>query len=231
MSVQRPFVLVNVAMSLDGKIDTAARAGASISSAADKARVDRLRAGVDAVLVGGRTLLDEDPKLTVKSLALREERKALGQPENPAKVGLASVADLAPAGEFMTAGPARRLIYTTARTAPGQVARLREAGAEVFLLDGERPDPAAVLESLHGLGIRRLLVEGGGTILAEFFRLGLVDEVSVYVAARIFGGASAPTPADGPGFILEQAPHLQLLSAEKFDSEGGVLLQYTIQHG
>jgi 2,5-diamino-6-(ribosylamino)-4(3H)-pyrimidinone 5'-phosphate reductase len=228
--MERPHVHVNVAMSLDGKIDTAARTGAPISPAADKARVDRLRAGADAVLVGGRTLLDEDPKLAVKSLALREERKALGLPENPAKVGIVSVADLKPDGDFMTAGPARRLIFTTGRTDPGQVARLREAGVEVFVLDGEQPELTSVLESLHGLGIRRLLVEGGGTILAEFFRLGLVDEVSVYVAARIFGGASAPTPADGPGFPFEQATRLQLVSAEKFDGEGGVLLQYSIPH-
>jgi 2,5-diamino-6-(ribosylamino)-4(3H)-pyrimidinone 5'-phosphate reductase len=225
----RPYILVNVAMSLDGKIDTAARRGAAISPAADKARVDRLRAAVDAVLVGGRTLLDEDPKLTVRSPALRAERRGLGQPENPARVGLVSVADLDPAGDFMTAGHARRLIYTTARTAPGQIDRLRAAGAEVFVLGGKRPDPAAALESLYRLGMRRLLVEGGGTILAEFFRLGLADEVSVYVAPRIFGGASAPTLADGPGWSIEQAPRLQCISAEKFDEDGGVLLRYLVR--
>ena len=65
--MNRPFVFINVAMTADGKIDTFQRRGAAISSAGDKERVDQLRAEADAVLVGGRTLLDEDPRLTVKS--------------------------------------------------------------------------------------------------------------------------------------------------------------------
>ncbi len=65
--MNRPFVFINVAMTADGKIDTFRRTGAAISSARDKERVDRLRAEADAIMVGGRTLLDEDPKLTVKS--------------------------------------------------------------------------------------------------------------------------------------------------------------------
>lgn len=234
----RPHVHINVAMSADGKIDTVARKGSAISSVADKRRVDELRASVDAVLVGGNTLLVEDPKLTVKSADLREERLRLGLPENPAKVGVVSVvgAGFIPAREgrpqgsplqtFLTTGPARRLIYTTVRTAPEEIARLREAGAEVFVTDGERVDLASMLESLHSLGIRKLMVEGGGTIIAEFFRLSLVDELTVYIAPLIFGGASAPSLADGPGFLAGQAPGLALVSAGKFDEEGGVLLHY-----
>src|SRR5512136_1444679 len=98
--MNRPHVLVNVAMSTDGKLDGVARKGMAISSSADKARVDRLRASMDAVLVGGRTLLDEDPKLTVKSPGLRAQRTARGLEENPAKVGIVSVADLDPKGSF-----------------------------------------------------------------------------------------------------------------------------------
>jgi 2,5-diamino-6-(ribosylamino)-4(3H)-pyrimidinone 5'-phosphate reductase len=63
-NMNRPFVFINVAMTADGKIDTLARKGAAISSQRDKERVDQLRAESDAIMVGGRTLLDEDPKLT-----------------------------------------------------------------------------------------------------------------------------------------------------------------------
>ena len=70
----RPRILVNVAMSVDGKLDTVHRKGATISSAADKMRVDNLRADVDAVMVGGRTLLQENPGLTVKSQGMRSGR-------------------------------------------------------------------------------------------------------------------------------------------------------------
>ena len=227
--MNRPRLLVNVAMSADGKLDSAARTGVTISSTPDKARVDRLRAGMDAVLVGGRTLLNEDPKLTVKSLALRSERKAAGLEENPVKVGVVSLADLKLDGNFMTAGPSRRLIYTTKRTPPGQVLRLENAGAQVFLMGDQRVDCLAMLASLYDQGIRKLMVEGGGTIIAEFFRFNLVDELMLYIAPRIFGGSSAPTLVDGPGFLPDHLPLLHLEAAEEFDDDGGVFIRYLVQ--
>ncbi len=226
--MNRPYTLVNVAMSADGKLDSVARKGTTISSTLDKARVDRLRASMDAVLVGGRTLLDEDPKLTVKSKALREERLANGLEENPVKVGIVSQADLKLAGNFLTVGPARRLVYTTQRTTPDQIARLENAGAQVFVLGEEQVDISAVLESLYDLGIRKLMVEGGGSLIAEFFRLNLVDELTIYIAPFIFGGGSAPTLADGPGFLREQAPRLRLGAADEFDDDGGVFIHYMV---
>ena len=72
--MNRPYTFINVAMTADGKIDTFERKGAAISSKRDKQRVDELRAAADGILVGGKTLLEESPKLTVKSEALREDR-------------------------------------------------------------------------------------------------------------------------------------------------------------
>jgi 2,5-diamino-6-(ribosylamino)-4(3H)-pyrimidinone 5'-phosphate reductase len=226
--MNRPHILVNAAVSADGKMDSTARKGITISSAADKVRVDRLRASMDAVLVGGRTLLNEDPKLTVRSPALRAERIARGLEENPVKVGIVSVANLKLDGPFLTTGPARRLIYTTSRTTPEQIALLENVGAQVFVVGGKQVDLPAALASLHDQGIRKLMVEGGGTIIAEFFRLGLVDELILYIAPFIFAGATAPTLADGSGFMPGQATCLRLASLEKFDDEGGILVHYTV---
>ena len=228
--MNRPRIFVNAAMSADGKLDSVARKGMTISSAADKTRVDRLRASMDAVLVGGRTLLDEDPKLTVKSSALRAERKANGLEENPVKVGVVSLADLAPDGNFMTAGSARRMIYTTQRSLPEHIARLENAGAQVIVMGDVHVDVSAVLESLYDQNIRKLMVEGGGTMIAEFFRLDLVDELMLYIAPRIFGGSSAPTLADGPGVLPGQAPVLRLETVDEFDDDGGVFIHYLIEH-
>ena len=228
--MNRPRILVNVAVSVDGKLDSTARKGMTISSTADKARVDRLRASMDAVLIGGRTLLDEDPKLTVKSLVLRSERKAAGLEENPVKVGVVSVANLRMDCNFMTAGSARRLIYTTRRTLPGQIRQLESAGAQVFTIGDQRVDCNAMLASLYDQGIRKLMVEGGGTLIAEFFRLDLVDELMLYMTPRIFGGSSAPTLADGPGFLPEQMPLLRLEAVDEFDDEGGVFIHYLVEH-
>ena len=227
--MKRPHVTINAAMTADGKIDSSQRQGAGISSGADMARMDRLRAESDAILVGGQTLIYQDPRLTIKSESLRDERSARGLPPNPMKVGVVSVANLSAESRFMTHGPARRLIYTTRRTPAGQVAALQAAGAEVIALGETRVDLAGVLESLCDLGIGNLFVEGGGTIIAEFFRLGMVDELIVYIAPKIFGGASAPTLVDGPGFLPEEAPRLHLVSVEKCDDEGGILVHYTVE--
>ena len=228
MKLNRPHVLVNVAMSADGKIDCVERGGASISSATDMERVDRLRAQVDGVIVGGHTLIEGDPRLTVKSPTLRADRIARGLAENPAKIGIVSVANVRPDSRFMSFTPARRIIYTTQRTPPQQIAILQAAGAEIFILGEQRVDLTEMLGSLYDLGMRSLLVEGGGILIAAFFQLSLVDELSFYIAPRIFGGSTAPTPTDGAGFLPEQSPRLQLVSVDKFDEEGGILVHYTI---
>jgi 2,5-diamino-6-(ribosylamino)-4(3H)-pyrimidinone 5'-phosphate reductase len=219
---------MNVAATADGKIDTFERRGAAISSARDKERVDRLRADSDAIMIGGRTLHDEDPKLTVKSDVLHAKRKALGLPENPAKVGVASRLTLKSDCQFLTAGPARRLLFTTARTPAAEIARLRLDGAEVFVQQGKRVDLEQLLVTLKDNGIERLMVEGGATLNFELLRLGLVDELTVFVAPAIVGGETAPTLAGGAGLADGAAIRLDLQRAEQWE-DGGVLLHYAVR--
>ena len=226
--MNRPFVFINVAMTADGKIDTFQRTGAAISSKRDKERVDKLRAEADAVMVGGRTLLDEDPKLTVKSEALREERVKCGLSSNPIKVGVVSEAKFDSHSKFLYEGGARVVIFTTHRTSKEQLGALRSQGVEVFVHGGERVDLREMMETLHELGINRLMVEGGATLNFELLRLGLVDEVSAYVAPMVFGGESAPTIAAGSGLERSEAIPLKLINVEKWD-DGGVLLTYKVE--
>ena len=224
----RPYVFINVAASADGKIDTFERRAAAISSATDKARVDRLRAEADAVMVGGRTLLDEDPRLTVKSAELRAERGAKGLPENPMKVGIVRQANLKLDGNFVTSGAARRVIFTTTQTTAEQVNDLSKQGVEVYTLGEKQVDLEKALQMLYQLGARKLMVEGGARLNFELLRLGLVDELMVYVAPLIFGGQSAPTLAAGDGLARSGAIPLKLVEAKVFDEDGGVLLRYLL---
>lgn len=223
----RPYVHINVAMTADGKIDTFERQGATISSPRDKERVDRLRAAADAVMVGGRTLLDENPKLTVKSPDLRAEREARGLAPNPAKVGIVSNATLGPESDFLTAGPARIVIFTTLRTSKEQLEFLRARGVEVYLHESTRVILPEALNTLKETGIDRLMVEGGATLNFELLRLGLVDELTAYVAPLVFGGKAAPTLAAGPGLVRNAALPLKLVDAQALE-DGGVLLKYKI---
>ena len=226
--MSRPFVFINVAMSVDGKIDTFERHGASISSPADKARVDRLRAESDAVAVGGHTLLQEDPKLTGKSEQLRAQRVASGLPENPMKVGIVTRAAIAPHSNFLEAGPARVAIFTTTETTEEQIDALEARDASVFVLGQKRVDLSKTLEMLRELGVKLLMVEGGATLNFELLRLGLVDEVMAYVAPFIFGGALAPTLAAGDGLVRSAAVPMRLIKTEILDEDGGVVLHYAL---
>ena len=229
--MDRPFVFINVAMTADGKIDTFRRAGAAISSARDKERVDRLRAESDAVMVGGKTLLDEDPKLTVKSEALRNERIRRGLAPNPIKVGIVSEANLRPDSAFLSTGPANIVIFTTRRTSIHSVSLLESLGVKVFLEEAEKINLPNALKTLKQIGVERLMVEGGATLNFELLRLGLVDEMTAYVSPMIFGGATAPTLAGGAGLDRSQAIPLKLAGAEPWE-DGGVLLKYILEtHG
>jgi 2,5-diamino-6-(ribosylamino)-4(3H)-pyrimidinone 5'-phosphate reductase len=225
--MNRPFVFVNVAMTADGKIDTFQRRGAAISSPRDKERVDALRAGAGAVMVGGRTLLDEDPKLTVKSEVLRAERVASGLSPNPIKVGIVTQANIKADSHFLNAGPADIVIFTTQRTSKEHLALLKSRGVDVYVDDAEKVNLQSALAVLKEIGVNRLMVEGGSTLNFELIRLGLVDEVTAYVAPMIFGGESAPTMAAGSGLKRNEAIPLKLVETETWE-DGGVLLKYQL---
>ncbi|MBE0671210.1 MAG: dihydrofolate reductase family protein [Anaerolineales bacterium] len=226
--MNRPYTFINVAMTADGKIDTFERRGSAISSKRDKERVDQLRAAADGILVGGKTLLEEQPKLTVKSEALREERVKRGVSPNPVKVGVATSvanADISPDSDFIKAGPARVVIFTTSQTSIMKLEGLRALGVEVFVHESPRVDLNKMMVTLKQVGVDHLMVEGGGTINFELMRLRLVDELMIYVAPMVFGGAHAPTLADGLGLPRDAAIGMKLIDVEKWE-DGGVFLRY-----
>jgi 2,5-diamino-6-(ribosylamino)-4(3H)-pyrimidinone 5'-phosphate reductase len=228
----RPYVFVNMAMTADGKIDTVERQGARISGEADTARVDALRAGADAIMVGGHTLISEDPRLT----GLVDRRVAHGLPAQPVKVGVVSYLSLqgppsiSGEGAFLRAGGGRVVVFTSDRTAPDVVAALERQGAEVLVMGAERVDLARALKTLADRGVERLMVEGGSTIVAALLDDGLVDELQLTIAPLVFGGATAPTAVGGPG--RSRASALRLRLAESSTSpDGDVVLRYLVGAG
>ena len=226
--MNRPFVFINIAMTADGKIDTFERKGSAISSQRDKERVDQLRANADAVMVGGRTLLDEDPKLTVKSEVLRAERVARGLSPNPIKVGVVTQAKINADSQFLTSGPADIVIFTTRQTSKKYLSLLKSRQVDVYVDNAEKVNLKRALATLKDLGVNRLMVEGGATLNFELMRLGLVDEITAYVAPMVFGGESAPTMAAGSGLKRSEAIPLELSEVEKWE-DGGVLLKYHLK--
>jgi len=189
-------------------------------------RVDWLRASADAIMVGGQTLLRDDPSLTIKSDALRALRVRAGRPENPIKVGVSTRAELRDDSDFLNAGEATKIIFTTQQANPETVHRLR-SWAEVHILGEREVNLEAALSLLWHRGVRRLMVEGGGTLNFGLLSRGLVDELYVQVGPLIFGGEDAPTLVEGVGLAYAEALRLELLDVERLQ-DGGVVLRYRL---
>ncbi|MBP1929369.1 2,5-diamino-6-(ribosylamino)-4(3H)-pyrimidinone 5'-phosphate reductase [Methanolinea mesophila] len=223
----RPHVWVNVAMSADGKLSTRERRQVKISGKEDFSRVDRLKSESDAIMVGIGTVLADDPSLTVKSPTLREMRTKRGVEENPVRVVVDSTLRCPADASVLHKGGGRRVIACTNRADPEKVTLLGEY-ATVIRAGGDRVDLKVLLSSLYDMGIRRLMVEGGGTLIWALFEADLVDELTCFVGNIIIGGASAPTLADGTGFTREDAfIRLDLESAVRI--EEGVLLTWRVR--
>jgi 2,5-diamino-6-(ribosylamino)-4(3H)-pyrimidinone 5'-phosphate reductase len=230
-----PHVIVNMAMTADGKTDTVERLGARLSSDLDVRRVQQLRADADAVLVGGRTLLAEDPRLTVRDADLVAARTTGGRLPQPAKVAVLSVipsagsdADLPVDSRFLSEGGGSVIVFTTERSTPADVERLRGRGAAVLVMGASRVDLRQALDELARQGMERLLVEGGGTLVAGLLDAGLVDELHLYVAPLLLGGAGGPTPVGGAGRHRASAIPLRL-QAVATHPDGGLVLRYAVQ--
>ncbi len=195
----KPFVFVNVAASLDGKISDERRRQLRISCEEDLKRVDKLRASADAIMVGIGTVLADDPRLTVKSEELRRRRVEEGKSENPLRVVVDSKCRL-PLNAKVLNGEAKTLIATSKAANSERVAEVSKF-AEVVVLGEQQVDLRALMEELYARGVRKLMVEGGGTLISSLLREALVDEMYVYYAPIFIGGANSPTLCDGKSFI------------------------------
>ncbi len=205
-------IIVNAAVSLDGKLSSRRREQIAISGPADFDRVDRLRERCDGILVGVGTVLADDPHLDAPGEAptARVVADSTGRTPIDARI----LDDSAPT----------YLLVAEAIESERQAA-LTEAGATLLTAGTERVDLPAALDALTAEGVDRLLVEGGGELLFSLFEAELVDTVSVFVGPMIIGGRDAPTLADGEGFV-ESFPRASLESVERLDE--GVLLRWTL---
>lgn len=225
---RRPTVLVNYAMSADGKISSHLRRQIRISGPTDMARVDELRARSDAVMVGVGTVLADDPALTVKSETLRTERRKEGKAEDPLRVVADSMARTPPYAKVIGLEADRGCLIAASRSAPKDKLSVLSQRCQIFISGESRVDLTALMNHLHDMGIRRLMVEGGGTLIWSLIQAGLLDEMYIYIGPMIIGGKSAPTPVDGEGFAgaPDIFPPLDLISSEAMD--GGVLLRWRV---
>jgi 2,5-diamino-6-(ribosylamino)-4(3H)-pyrimidinone 5'-phosphate reductase len=219
-------VVVNAAVSADGKLSTREREQVPISGPTDFERVDELRAESDAVMVGVGTVLADDPSLTVDDPVRTAIREADGEPIHPARV-IADSRGRTPLDAQVLDDDARTYLLASEAAPVDRVAAIEDAGATVVLAGEEQVDLATALAELEADGVGQLMVEGGGEVIFSLFEAGLVDELSIYVGSTVIGGRNAPTLADGEGFT-DDFPELALLGVERLDD--GVLLQWIVEN-
>lgn len=224
----RPYVIVNVAVSADGKLSTRERRQVKISGKDDFDRVDELKAGCDAIMVGIGTVLADDPSLTVKSDARIDARVMNGKPEHPVRIVIDSKGRTPPDAKILHKGPGLRIIAVSDMASEGDVTALKQH-AKVIHAGEEFVDLPILLEKLHELGINRLMVEGGGTLIWGLLSAGLVDELLVFVGNIIIGGKDAPTLADGTGYIYEP-DFISLELVHALPMEEGVLIHWKVKN-
>ncbi|MEO6895783.1 MAG: RibD family protein [Caldimonas sp.] len=205
-------VVTNTAVSLDGRINTRERRFTFFGSARDHARMSRLRAGADAVLVGGATFRNW-PHPSLPDAGDRSELKA------PVwNVVVTGSLDVPLTPEFLAERAVRPLFVTRAVSVPGGFP------AEVEAWPGEGDPPVAwIVERLRARGIERLLVEAGGALLFQFLAADAVDEMHLTLCPIVVGG-DAPSLVDGAGFDRANVRRLTLVASEVEGDE--VFLHY-----
>jgi 5-amino-6-(5-phosphoribosylamino)uracil reductase len=215
-------------MSLDGHIDDASGTRLVLSNEADLDRVDEVRSGCDAILVGAGTIRRDNPALLVRSRQRRAARLASARPASPAKVTLTGSGDLDPAARFFTAtpaeGPASRIVYVAGPAADRARARLGAVATVVSA--GDPVDLRTVLQDLAGRGVARLMVEGGALVHAEFLAAGLADELHLVIAPLLVGDPAAPRFGHDGRFPPSAAGRIKL--AETTQIGDVALLRYLL---
>jgi riboflavin-specific deaminase-like protein len=187
----RPYVITNFAVTLDGHATISGRSGA-IGSDVDTAMLVGLRTRVDAVMIGAGTMRAERYGRVVGDPAKREQREREGLPHDPLMVLVSGRLDLPWDAPLFTEGHGEVLIATASAEAPPAT----ETSVNTFRQAGDL-DLAALLRHLREeLGVRALLCEGGPRLHAQLIEAGLLDELFVTHAPKLGGGV-------GPGLVSE----------------------------
>jgi len=221
---ERPYTLLSCGMSLDGYLAGASEQRLLLSNPADLDRVDAVRAGCDAILVGAATVRKDNPRLVVRGRARRDGRVARGLPASPTKVTLTAGASLDPCARFFSAGDSDKLVYCVSAA----VDRARERlGAVATVIDAGQPvDLRRLSEDLHARGVRRLMVEGGGTVHTQFLTADLADELHLVVAPFFVGDSRARRFVGDGRFPWHPDRRATLAEVRRIDDV--VLLRYAL---
>lgn len=212
-SKNRPECLLSCAISLDGKL-ASITGDSSFSSFRDKKEVHKLRTKIDAILVGINTSLEDDPHLTVS-------HKYYKSNQHPLRIVLDSKARLPTNAKFIKKRPrVRSLVATTEKAPKNRRKRLEKAGADVRILGKKKVSLPRLMKVLASeYEIEKLMVEGGGNVIGNFFKHDLIDTARISITPVVLGGGTkAVDMVSNMGFpTVKEAPRFELTKIELID--------------
>ena len=190
MAKSRPHVILSAAISVDGKIATKT-GDSNLSSKIDKIRVHKLRSKVDAILIGQNTLRRDDPILSV--------RYAKGR--NPIRIILDSRGKISSKSKIIkTCNKIPTILAVSKNISNKNLQRLKKYPLEIIVTGENKVNLKQLLKQLEKRKIKKLLLEGGGTVNWEFIKQGLFDEIIVTVTPFLIGGTKSISLVQGLGF-------------------------------
>lgn len=216
MESYKPYIILNAAMSLDGKIATRDN-DAKLSSIQDLTRVHKLRSEVDAIMVGINTIMIDDPLLTVR----------YGYNSKPIRIIIDSNARIDRDSRIVKSAHQIKTIVVISEKGKHKVSELESYNLEPIVCGKDRVDLKRLLSILYKMGIRKILLEGGGELNWSMLKDGLVDEVIVTIEPLILGGRDAKTLVEGEGLAkATEGIRLSLKKLDRFDDE--IILTYQV---
>jgi riboflavin-specific deaminase-like protein len=205
------FIFSNLATSIDGKIATNNRAHVPFGTPADRKMMRVLRKRCDAIVQGAGTL-----RAFKKPLLVAETGK---QPINI--VVSSKLEGVSPAWPFFTDSRTRKIVFVGPECKDSQIKKFEKLAVVCRLRKPSRKSSVAIqiINMLEKLGVKRLLVEGGGGLMWDFVKMNLLDEIYLTLTPRIVGGHQAPTLVDGPGFEPREIVNLKLKQCRRLGNE------------
>lgn len=228
MAKERPRIVVNFAITADGKVSTRKHTPTGFTSAEDKWRLRKIRSIGDAVLVGAGTVAADRMTMGLSDLDLRKARAKRGQQPEPIRVLISNSGRLDPKWKVFAYTSSPLLVFSTDRMSQALRSRLAPL-CDLWLFNRGTVDLREMLRILRQeYQVRTMVCEGGPTLFRSLLEIGAVDELCLTWAPLLFGGKDAPTVTGLPSDFLPELVRCRLKKMEPIGDE--VFLRYEVLH-
>lgn len=215
------YVILNAAMSIDGKISTR-RNDSSFSSRKDWIRVHKLRSSVNGIVIGISTVLEDNPMLSVRYYSKGTKDPVRIIVDSNARIPLNSRI-------IRSSKNIQTIVATTPNASTRKIKELKKAGVQILVSGKRKVNIKNLFQQLENLGLKRILVEGGGEINWSVLKIGLANELIVTISPVVVGGRDAKTLVEGEGIANITSGIKMRLSKTLINYKNEIVLFYKLR--